>query len=77
MSTWRRFHLNDTIKALATSENSRFFVRVVEPPDEHRHPRECYRWNLPDAQETADKIVQGYYPHDCSDENCGAWNKLD
>jgi hypothetical protein len=77
MSTYRRFHLNETIRAMTTSENSRFFVQVLEPPGEHRHPRECYRWNLKEAQDAADKIVQGYYPHKCDDETCGAWSKLD
>ena len=77
MSTWRRLHLNDTVKALATSENFRFFVQVIEPPGEHRNPRNCYRWNFQDAQESADGIVQGYYPHECNEQTCGAWSKLD
>jgi len=77
MSTWRRFHLEDTIKALATSENHRFFVQVREPAGENRKPIEFYRWNLPEAKAAADRLVQAYYPHDCDSHVCGEWLKLD
>jgi hypothetical protein len=77
MSTWRRFHLDETVKALATSDGSRFFVEVREPAGENRQPRSCYRSNLEDARVTADRIVQAYYPHECDDEVCGSWYKLD
>ena len=77
MSTWRRFHLEDSIKALATSENHRFFVQLREPPGANRQPIEFYRWNLADAKLAADRLVQAYYPHDCSDESCGEWRNLD
>jgi len=77
MSTWRRFHLEDSIKALATSENHRFFVQVREPPGQHRQPIEFYRWNLPEAKSAADRLVQAYYPHDCDTKICGEWHKLD
>ena len=75
MSTWRRFHLNETVKALATSDRTRFFVYVREPANENRQTRTCYRSNLEDAQETADGIVQGYFPHECNDEICGSWHR--
>lgn len=77
MSTWRRLHLHDTIKALATSENHRFFIQVREPPGSKRNPIEFYRWNLPEAKAAADRLVQAYYPHDCDEETCGTWQKLD
>jgi hypothetical protein len=77
VSTWHRFHLNETLKALAISDNNRFFVRLREPPGESRHPLEFYRWNLRDAQEAADRVVQAYYPHECDEQICGAWRKTD
>ena len=77
MSTWHRFHLNESLKALAISDNNRFFVSLREPPGESRHPLEFYRWNLRDAQEAADRIVQAYYPHECDEQICGAWRKTD
>ena len=77
MSIWRRFHLDETITALAIPENGRFLVRVREPPDGNRNPIEFYRWNLLDAQEAGDRLVQAYYPHECLEGNCGEWRKLD
>ena len=77
MSTWQKLHLKDTLKALATSENHRFFVQFREPEGEQRNPIEFYRWTLKDAQEAADRIVQAYYPHDCEVEECGDWRKFD
>ena len=76
MSTWRRYHLRDTIKALATSENHRFFVQVREPPGNNRNPIEFYRWNLAEAKTAADRLVQAYYPHECDEQTCGGWQKL-
>jgi hypothetical protein len=75
MSTWHRFHLNETIKAMAISDNRRFFVHVREPEGEKRNPLEFYRWKLRDAQEAADKVVQAYYPHECDEQMCGVWRK--
>lgn len=77
MSTWRRFHIDETIKAMAVSDSTRFYVFVREPPGANRHPRECYRSDLKTAQETADGIVQSYYPHDCNESDCGIWQKLE
>jgi hypothetical protein len=77
MSTWRRFHLQDSIKAFAISENHRFFVQVREPPGGDRHPIEFYRWNLSAAKAAADKLVQAYYPHECNEKTCDTWRKLD
>ncbi|HKE55697.1 MAG TPA: hypothetical protein VKB46_03310 [Pyrinomonadaceae bacterium] len=77
MSTWQRYHLSDTVKALATSDNHRFFIQVREPPGEQRHPLECYRWTLREAQDSADRIVNAYYPHDCDEETCGVWRKFE
>jgi len=77
MSTWRRFHLEDTVRALATSENHRFFVQVREPPGGTRQPIEFYRWKLGEAKAAADRLVQAYYPHECEQETCGEWRKLD
>lgn len=76
MSNWHRYHQNDTIKAMATSDNQRFFVHFREPEGESRKPLEFYRWTLKDAQEAADEIVQAYYPHVC-DDSCGIWQKQD
>ena len=76
MSTWQRFHLSETLKAMATSDNGRFFVQLREPAGESRNPIEFYRWNLADARNAGDRLVQAYYPHDC-DESCGNWFKLD
>jgi len=77
MSTWRRFHLDETVRALATSENHRFFVQVREPAGETRQPIEFYRWRLAEAKTAADRLVQAYYPHECDAETCGEWRKLD
>ncbi|HEV7842111.1 MAG TPA: hypothetical protein VGO69_00365 [Pyrinomonadaceae bacterium] len=77
MSTWHRFHLDETIKALAISDNNRFFVSVREPPGESRQPVEFYRWTLGAAQEAGDKVVQAYYPHECDEQQCGSWQKFD
>jgi len=78
MSYWQRLHLNETIKAMATSDNGRrFFIQLREPPGEHRNPIEFYRWTLTEAQEAADRIVNAYYPHDCDEQICGLWRKLD
>jgi len=76
MSTWRRFHLNETVKAMATSDNSRFLVQIREPEGENRHPLEFYRWKLREAQDAGDRVVQLYYPHQCDVVTCGAWRKL-
>ena len=77
MSHWQRFHLDETIKAMATPVSHRFFIQVREPPGEHRNPIEFYRWTLKEAQDAADRIVQAYYPHQCEGESCGIWKKLD
>ena len=77
MSTWYRFHLDETIKAMAISDSRRFFVRVREPEGQHRNPLEFYRWHLKDAQEAADRVVHLYYPHECNDQTCGTWRKSD
>ena len=77
MSTWRRFHLDETIKAMAVSDSARFFVYVREPAGANRQPRDCYRSSLRDAQETADRIVQAYYPHECDEQVCDRWQRLD
>jgi hypothetical protein len=55
MSHWQRFHLDDTVKAIATSDNHRFFIQVREPPGEHRNPIEFFRWTLKEAQDAADR----------------------
>jgi hypothetical protein len=77
MSAWHRFHLNETIKAIAVPDNKRFFIHIREPPGESRNPIEFYRWTLREAQEAADKIVQAYYPHECDGQICGMWRKSD
>ena len=77
MSIWTRQHLSDTVKAIATSDNHRFFIQVREPPGEHRQPIEFYRWTLREAQNSADRIVNAYYPHDCDEDNCVVWRKFE
>ena len=77
MSTWRRYHLNETVTAVATPDNRRFFVHLREPAGETRHPIEFYRWTLPEAQTGADQLVEAYYPHDCDAGKCGPWSKSD
>ena len=74
---WRRFHLDETITAMAIPENPRFLVHVREPPGESRNPIEFYRSNLRDAREAADRLVQLYYPHECDAQLCGGWRKSD
>ena len=69
--------MEESLKALATPDNHRFFIQLKEPPGEHRNPIEFYRWTLKDAQEAADRIVQAYYPHDCDLELCGVWKKFE
>ena len=75
MSVWYRFHSEDSIKAIATSDGRRFFVKIREPIGGNRHPLEFYRWKLAEAQEAADRIVQAYYPHDCGAAGCDIWRK--
>jgi len=77
MSIWRRFHQNETITAMAISDNRRFFARVREPQRENRRPLEFCRWRLQDAQDAADRVVQLYYPHECDEQTCGTWRKSD
>lgn len=69
--------MEETIKALATPDNHRFFIQVREPPGERRQPIEFFRSTLREAQDAADRIVQAYYPHDCDVESCGAWKKFE
>jgi hypothetical protein len=76
MSEWHCPHLDDTLTAMAISDRGRFLVRLREPPGEHRNPIEFHRWTLDDARRAADRLVQAYYPHDCSAHGCGAWYKL-
>ena len=76
MSEWHCLHLDDTLTAMAISDQGRFLVRLREPPGEHRHPIEFHRWTLRDAQRAADRLVQAYYPHDCRESGCGSWEKL-
>ena len=77
MSSWQRFHLEDKLKAMAVPDVNRFLVKLREPPGENRQPIEFYRWHLKDAQDAADRLVQAYYPHECSDHRCGQWRKVD
>ena len=77
MSYWERLHLDDTVKALATPDNHRFFIQIREPVGESRNPIEFFRWTLTEAQDAADRIVQAYYPHHCDTESCGTWQKVD
>jgi hypothetical protein len=75
MSEWHCFHLDETITAMVVPENGRFLVRLREPAGESRNPIEFYRGNLKEAQRAADKLVQAYYPHQCSEDTCGQWRK--
>ncbi|HEX5708988.1 MAG TPA: hypothetical protein VFX96_16930 [Pyrinomonadaceae bacterium] len=77
MSTWRRYHLDETLAALAIPDGRRFFVCLREPPGETRRPVEFYRWKLDDARRAADKLVQAYYPHDCDASACGDWKQTE
>ena len=77
MSAWCRFHLDETVKAMAIPENNRFLVHMREPPGGNRYPVDFYRSNLQGAQEAADRLVQEYYPHECDEERCGEWRKYD
>jgi hypothetical protein len=75
MIHWFLFHLDDSIKAMATYDQHRFFVRVREPIGEARGPIAFYRQTIDEAQESADQVVQEYYPHECSPHECSAWTK--
>lgn len=77
MSEWHCFHLDETITALVTSENTRFLVRIREPEGESRNPIDFYRGTLKEAQRAADRLVQAYYPHQCDEHTCGRWQKGD
>lgn len=70
---WKRYHLDETLAALAIPDNQRFFVRLREPAGENRQPIEFYRWKLKEAQSAGDELVQAYYPHDCDESQCGPW----
>ena len=76
MSVWQCFHLNDTLTAMAISDRNRFLVSLREPMGADRHVIEFYRWTLRDAMKAADRLVQAYYPHNCSECGCGRWRKL-
>ena len=75
MSYWYRFHLNETVKTTATSEPQRFLVQMREPAAEQPKAIEFYRWTLTEAQDTADDVVQEYFPHNCEMIICGNWTK--
>jgi hypothetical protein len=77
MSNWYRHHLDSSLKALVTFDRHRFFVNFREPEGEHREPISFYRSTLRDAQESADRIVQAYYPHECGTDSCDVWRKID
>jgi hypothetical protein len=68
MSEWHRFHLDDTITAMAIPDNHRFLVRAGKPLGENRNPMEFYRGNLKEEQRAAERMVQAYYPHECDEE---------
>jgi hypothetical protein len=76
MSEWHCTHLHGILTAMAISDRGRFLVRLREPQGENRHPIEFHRWTLREAREAGDRLVQAYYPHDCSEYDCGAWWKL-
>ena len=77
MSIWLRHHLDDTVTATAAPEGVRFLVHVREPTEVGRHPIDCYRWTLKDAQAAADRLVQAYYPHECDEHGCGSWRRCE
>lgn len=76
MSEWHCYHMDDTLTAIVSADNGRFLVRLREPPGQHRNPIEFHRWTLRDARSAADRLVQAYYPHECSDSDCGGWEEL-
>jgi hypothetical protein len=76
MGEWHCLHLDDTLVAIVVSDTRRFLVRLREPEGERRHPLQFHRWTLRDARAAADKLVQAYYPHDCSAHGCGGWEEL-
>ena len=75
MGIWLRHHLDETVTATAAPEGRRFLVHVREPAEIGRHPVDFFRWNLKDAQVAADRLVQAYYPHECDEQRCGAWQR--
>jgi hypothetical protein len=77
MSTWKRYHLDETLTALVIPDHQRFFVCLREPPGESRRPVEFYRWKLKEAQEAGDRLVQEYYPHECAESVCGEWKQTE
>ena len=76
MNEWHRFHLDETITAMAVPHDHRFLIRMREPVGESRQPIEFYRGTLKEAQRAADRLVQAYYPHDCDEVKCGEWRKI-
>lgn len=77
MGIWLRHHIDETVTATAAPEGGRFLVHLRESAGVSRHPVDCYRWNLRDAQAAADGLVQAYYPHECDGRSCGAWERAD
>jgi len=75
MSEWYRYHLDETITAMAVPDNHRFWVLLRDRPGSNRFPVEFCRWTLRDAQKAADRLVQAYYPHECGPGTCGRWKK--
>ena len=76
MNEWHCLHLNESVTAMIISDRNRFLVRLREPQGDAHHSIEFYRWTLKDAMKAADRLVQAYYPHACSDSGCGEWWKL-
>ena len=58
------------------SDAGRFLVRLREPADDRRKSIEFHRFTLREATSAADWLVQAYYPHDCAECGCGAWEEL-
>ena len=76
MGVWHCLHMNERVTAVVTSDRNRLLVFLREPPGESRHPIEFHRWTLKEAMKAADRLVQMYYPHDCSEAECGRWHKV-
>jgi hypothetical protein len=76
MSVWHCLHLNETLTVMVLSDRNRLLVCLREPHSESRHPIEFHRWTLKEAMKAGDRLVQMYYPHDCSKSGCGRWHRV-
>jgi hypothetical protein len=59
------------VRALLIASGNTYEVSVIGPNDER--PVDATHYNSRIARETAEELVQRYYPHDCEELGCEDW----